>query len=89
MCSFLMFYFRYVKVYLLPDKTKASKKKTKVKHKTLNPEWNDIIEVRYSTLCLLVTREKIDNFFKRNNKLTCNPERRGEKFIGAIKGNVE
>eukprot|EP00112_Aurelia_sp_Birch-Aquarium-sp1_P021907 Seg60.3 transcript_id=Seg60.3/GoldUCD/mRNA.D3Y31 product="Synaptotagmin-like protein 4" protein_id=Seg60.3/GoldUCD/D3Y31 len=38
----------YVKVYLLPDKTKASKKKTKVKHKTLNPEWNAIIEYKVS-----------------------------------------
>jgi len=27
----------YVKTYLLPDKTKASKKKTKVEHNTLNP----------------------------------------------------
>ena len=35
----------YVKCYLLPDKSKASKKKTKVRYKTINPEWNEIVEV--------------------------------------------
>lgn len=33
----------YVKCYLLPDKTKLGKRKTKVKKKTLNPIYNEMI----------------------------------------------
>ena len=36
---------RYCKVYLLPDKTKAGKKKTTTRKKTLQPEWEEILEV--------------------------------------------
>lgn len=35
----------YVKVYLLPDKTKKSKKKTHVKKKTLDPIFNETMKV--------------------------------------------
>lgn len=43
-----MFY-RYVKVYLLPDKSKSGKRKTKVKKHTLNPEFNETLKVSPST----------------------------------------
>ncbi|CAK9294474.1 unnamed protein product [Gordionus sp. m RMFG-2023] len=36
----------YVKVYLLPDRTRASKRKTRVKHKTGNPIYNEMLEYR-------------------------------------------
>ena len=46
---------RYVKVYLLPDKTKGGKRKTKTKKNTLNPDFDEILTVRmrssYTCLC--------------------------------------
>ena len=33
----------YVKLYLLPDKAKKSKNKTRIKRKTLNPVYNEVI----------------------------------------------
>lgn len=36
----------YVKIYLLPDKSKHSKKKTEIRKKTLNPVYNQTIKVR-------------------------------------------
>ena len=35
----------YVKTYLLPDKSKASKRKTKIKKRTLNPVYDDVLKV--------------------------------------------
>ena len=35
----------YVKTYLLPDRTKHSKRKTGVQRKTLNPVYNEILKV--------------------------------------------
>ena len=35
----------YVKTYLLPDKSKHSKKKTAIKKKTLDPVYNEILKV--------------------------------------------
>lgn len=35
----------YVKTYLLPDKSKHSKKKTEIKRKTLNPVYDQTIKV--------------------------------------------
>ena len=35
----------YVKTYLLPDKSKHSKKKTDVQRKTLNPIYNQTLSV--------------------------------------------
>lgn len=43
---------RYCKVYLLPDKTKHGKKKTKTRKKTLNPEWEEILEVTFVVIFL-------------------------------------
>ena len=37
---------RYVKVYLLPDKTKGGKRKTKTKKNTLHPDFDEILTVR-------------------------------------------
>jgi hypothetical protein len=37
---------RYVKVYLLPDKSKSGKRKTKVKKHTLNPVFDETLKVR-------------------------------------------
>ena len=36
---------RYVKVYLLPDRTKGGKRKTKTKKNTLNPDFDEILTV--------------------------------------------
>ena len=53
---------RYVKVYLLPDRSKSGKRKTKVKKHTLNPLFEEILKVsvtlkkkirRYFVLALL------------------------------------
>jgi Ca2+-dependent lipid-binding protein len=41
-------FFRYVKVYLLPDKSKSGKRKTKVKKHTVNPIFDEILKVSYS-----------------------------------------
>ncbi|XP_065648914.1 uncharacterized protein LOC100208668 isoform X22 [Hydra vulgaris] len=38
----------YVKVYLLPDKSKSTKKKTTHKRRTLNPQWNETIKYKLS-----------------------------------------
>lgn len=39
-------YFSYVKCYLLPDKSRQSKKKTTIKKKTINPVYNETLKVR-------------------------------------------
>ena len=38
---------RYVKVYLLPDKTRGGKRKTKVKKNTLDPDFDEILKVSF------------------------------------------
>ncbi len=43
--SEIFFLFRYVKVYLLPDKSKNGKRKTKVKKHTLNPVFDEVLKV--------------------------------------------
>ena len=40
-------FFRYVKVYLLPDKSKSGKRKTKVKKHTLNPVFDEMLKVSW------------------------------------------
>ena len=42
----LFFFCSYVKVYLLPDKSKSGKRKTKVKKHTLNPVFDESLKVR-------------------------------------------
>lgn len=44
---------RYVKTYLLPDKSNHSKKKTSVKKKTLNPVYDQTLRVRLSVIYML------------------------------------
>ena len=44
----LELFFRYVKVYLLPDKSKSGKRKTKVKKHTINPVFDEVLKVRIS-----------------------------------------
>ncbi len=44
--TFLFIPFRYVKAYLLPDKSKSGKRKTKVKKHTLNPVFDEMLKVR-------------------------------------------
>lgn len=53
--------YSYVKAYLLPDKTKASKRKTKVKKNSTNPLYNESLiyeiarsDMAYRTLQLSV-----------------------------------
>ncbi|XP_062869900.1 synaptotagmin-like protein 1 isoform X2 [Trichomycterus rosablanca] len=43
----------YVKVYLLPDNTSRSKRKTSVKRKTLNPVYNETLKYKVRKLDLL------------------------------------
>lgn len=35
----------YVKLYLLPDRNKATKQKTKIARKTLNPTYNETVRI--------------------------------------------
>ncbi len=44
----------YIKTYLLPDKSKTSKKKTAIKKKTLNPVYNETLKVCISVYTLLI-----------------------------------
>lgn len=44
----VLFYFSYVKVYLLPDKSKSGKRKTRVKKHTLNPIFEETLRVFFS-----------------------------------------
>ncbi|KAG6802378.1 hypothetical protein HZU73_02284 [Apis mellifera caucasica] len=47
-CQFVGAFNTYVKVYLLPDKSKSGKRKTKVKKHTLNPEFNETLKFHMS-----------------------------------------
>lgn len=42
--------YRYVKAYLLPDKSRQSKRKTKIKSNSTNPEFNETLKVRTLSL---------------------------------------
>lgn len=42
-----LFFNRYVKTYLLPDKTKESKRKTAYRKATLNPVFDEQVKVRH------------------------------------------
>lgn len=51
--SLLIIYYlicRYVKAYLLPDKSRQSKRKTKIKSNSTNPEFNETLKVRTLSL---------------------------------------
>lgn len=37
---------RYVKVYLLPDTKRGGKRKTKAKRHSLNPDFDEVLEVK-------------------------------------------
>ena len=45
--------FRYVKVYLLPDKSKGGKRKTRVKKHTLNPYFDETLKVSFCVILVL------------------------------------
>ena len=45
----------YIKTYLLPDKSKHSKRKTSVKRKTLDPVYNETLKVSLSGVGCLVS----------------------------------
>ena len=47
-------FFRYVKVYLLPDKSKSGKRKTKVKKHTINPVFDEVLKVRRSRFVVII-----------------------------------
>lgn len=40
---------RYIKTYLLPDKSNRSKRKTSVRKRSLDPVFNETLKVRYGT----------------------------------------
>lgn len=42
-CLFSLF--RYVKTYLLPDKSRQGKRKTTIKRNTINPLYNELLKV--------------------------------------------
>lgn len=44
-----VFFPRYVKTYLLPDKARMGKRKTSVKKRTVNPIYNEVLRVRTNT----------------------------------------
>jgi hypothetical protein len=44
----------YVKTYLLPDKSKHTKRKTGVQRKTINPEYDEILKVCAKCVCVCV-----------------------------------
>ncbi len=48
----------YVKMYLLPDKSKHSKRKTDVKMKTLKPVFNEIMQVSLDILIIILKKMK-------------------------------
>lgn len=60
-----LFFNRYVKTYLLPDKTKESKRKTSYRKATLNPEFDEQVKVRLRfKLCTCLFRSSYPcNFF--------------------------
>ena len=49
---------RYVKAYLLPDRSKAGKRKTKVKKHTLNPVFEESLKVGLPQLLTLTFLQK-------------------------------
>lgn len=38
----------YVKTYLLPDRTKLTKRKTAIQRKTIDPKYNETLKVRFN-----------------------------------------
>ncbi len=59
----------YVKVYLLPDKSKSGKRKTKVKKHTLNPVFDEILKVRNTAYLFMSVLDK-QNLTKKHNYLS-------------------
>ncbi len=45
----------YIKTYLLPDRTKHTKRKTSIQRKTLNPVFNEILKVYYQLCSVCIT----------------------------------
>ena len=57
-CFHFIIRFRYVKVYLLPDQSRVGKRKTKTKHGTIDPEFNEEMLVRLFYISTLRTWRK-------------------------------
>ena len=53
----------YVKTYLLPDKSKHTKRKTGIQRKTVNPDYNEILKV-HITFSLNLTRYNLILFHR-------------------------
>lgn len=47
---FFFLCFSYVKCYLLPDKSRQSKRKTSIKRNTVNPVYEETLKVFYNVL---------------------------------------
>ena len=61
MCfSSFLFFSSYVKIYLLPDKSKSGKRKTKVKKHTLNPVFDEILKVSQKNV--IKSKEELTDF---------------------------
>ena len=49
---------RYVKTYLLPDKSRQGKRKTTIKRNTVNPLYNELLKVSGDGLGVLLPRSR-------------------------------
>lgn len=65
----LSFIHRYVKVYLLPDNTSHSKRKTSVKRKTLNPIYDETMKVSSEFFKCIIFSEMYFSSFKSQHLL--------------------
>jgi hypothetical protein len=72
LCNIIYYFIacRYVKAYLLPDRTKSSKRKTKTKKNTLNPVFGETLKVGIQLQSSISDSEQresnlIEYFFKR------------------------
>lgn len=58
--------FRYVKTYLLPDKSRQGKRKTTIKRNTVNPLYNELLKVsrdgpgQPASLCLRLQHNELN-----------------------------
>ena len=58
----------YIKTYLLPDKSKHSKKKTEIKKKTLNPVYDHTMQVCHSVYAFCWSKIKGYQVYEERSK---------------------